>query len=778
MSGRCDGQSASGWRAALPSLGLAALVLGFLIERGVWPGQALTGNSVDLRYYFLPLYEITFGAMASGRLPLWNPNHLTGVPWLATLQAGTFYPPHAVYLLLPIPMGIAISHAAHLVLIAVSTAGLGRKIGLAPAASLLAGGLFALSGTLQWWLFWPNMLEAGAWLPLGCIAVVGLSRGEGPRAGCVLASAAGMSLLAGHTQVTVFLFYAWASLLLALRIGSGGEARGELSRAGFFAGALILGGFISGVQTLPSFALALEGTRSAAALGERQAASLGIHAIGSIPEAMAGGRLAFGAMPLVLAPLALWARRRRRLSVWAFAVGIVATALAFGSGTPLMDLYLALPGIGWFRQPHRLLFLAHFAAALLAALAFDELLHRSSGTDRTRPRSILPAVAVAWALLLAAIALGAGALGAATRALAAALALAACAWRPRWLPLGLSAAGVLAVASVDVMLAPGLREPLPYTHAWSDLTPRNDDPFRNLAAVSGEDRSVWLPFRVDSATKLAIRHGLRRLDDFEPLNLRRHSEYFSFLQDGARSAKVPADLFFSGTILPRRQLPGDRLVEWYAEMATRRRLLDLAAARWFVVPAGLRTAQREATRGFIEAAGLVRREFADPGALLYENQRSLPRAYVSYRTAPAPPRIELLDRLSRESFDPLAVSYVEGDPGFVPDPRAPARGAAARIVRDEETRVEIEADLAAPGLLVLADAYARGWRARVDDEAAPVLVTNFLYRGVPVPAGRHRIRFDYRPRSVPLGAAASVLGTALLALLAFRAGIARREVPL
>ncbi|MEE8507590.1 MAG: hypothetical protein V3T07_00885, partial [Myxococcota bacterium] len=230
----------------LPSLGLAALVLVFLIQRGVWPGDALTGNSVDLRYYFLPLYEITFGAMASGRLPLWNPYHLTGVPWLATLQGGTFYPPHAVYLFLPIPIGIAISHGVHLTLIAVSTAGLGRKVGLAPAASLLAGGLFALSGTLQWWLFWPNMLEAGSWLPLGCIAVVGLARGEGLRSGCVLALAAGLSLLAGHTQVTVFLFYAWASLLVALRIGAGGERRDDLARAGAFAGALTLGVFISG----------------------------------------------------------------------------------------------------------------------------------------------------------------------------------------------------------------------------------------------------------------------------------------------------------------------------------------------------------------------------------------------------------------------------------------------------------------------------------------------------------------------------------------------------
>jgi uncharacterized membrane protein YfhO len=65
----------------------------------------------------------------------------------------------------------------------------------------------------------------------------------------------------------------------------------------------------------------------------------------------------------------------------------------------------------------------------------------------------------------------------------------------------------------------------------------------------------------------------------------------------------------------------------------------------------------------------------------------------------------------------------------------------------------------------LADAFYPGWRATVDGAAASVVATNHLFRGVAVQAGTHRIRWEYRPASVTLGAAGSVLGWLAIALL-------------
>jgi len=47
--------------------------------------------------------------------------------------------------------------------------------------------------------------------------------------------------------------------------------------------------------------------------------------------------------------------------------------------------------------------------------------------------------------------------------------------------------------------------------------------------------------------------------------------------------------------------------------------------------------------------------------------------------------------------------------------------------------------------------YKRGWRAWIDDKEVPIIRTNYVLRGLSVPAGRHVIRFFFRPLSYYLG---------------------------
>jgi uncharacterized membrane protein YfhO len=58
---------------------------------------------------------------------------------------------------------------------------------------------------------------------------------------------------------------------------------------------------------------------------------------------------------------------------------------------------------------------------------------------------------------------------------------------------------------------------------------------------------------------------------------------------------------------------------------------------------------------------------------------------------------------------------------------------------------------------VVSDSYYPGWRAAVDGRPVPLLRTNVLLRGVPVPAGRHQVRLWFAPLSVRLGFALSAL---------------------
>lgn len=756
MSGPGSRPALSGRTDLAAALALAAGVVVFWLIDTVLLRGAGPVKSFDLVNYYVPLYEVTFAKLASGSLPLWNPYHLAGLPWLATLQAGVFYPPRWLYALLPSNVALASSHALHLALIAVSMAALARKAGLSWPAAALAAIPFTLRGTTQWWLQFPSVLEAGAWLPLGAVAVLGIARAEGTRPIALLALATGMSLLAGYTQATVFCITAWGTMLLALLVGERAAPGRWLSVGAVFAAGLGVGALVGAIQVLPTFELTLEGTRTTESLTRVQAQTVGAKASFLLGQALIGGHVSLGATLLALAPGALFLKRRRALAVWALLVALATYALAVGTSTSLVEVYRALPVIGWFRNPRRLLFLTNFALAILAAISCDGILRRGEGSR------VASGVAVGVALALSVHALRLGESAMAGLALALGLAVAVSAIPSLRLPSGVLAGVLIALALGDAALERSTRGRLPYDDASTAAYRQNAAFFRRLAAQLRGDRATWVGVRRDRELKLAAQVRLRWLDDYEPLTLRRQSEYFTFLQHGTQRL-WNARGSFAGHVLPRSLKP--QTVPQWVQIAQRRRLLDLASTRYFVM--ARQFVNREAARAFISTAGLQPERAAARGWAVFTNPNALPRSYVTYRTEPAPPTGDLLRLLADPAFDPLASSFVEGDLDLAASGGA-HRGHPAKIVRDEETLVEVEADLVAPGLLVLGDSYMRGWRATVDGERAPIFPTNHLFRGVPVPAGRHAVRFEYRPQSVRAGGVLALAGVAIWTVLVTR----------
>jgi hypothetical protein len=107
-------------------------------------------------------------------------------------------------------------------------------------------------------------------------------------------------------------------------------------------------------------------------------------------------------------------------------------------------------------------------------------------------------------------------------------------------------------------------------------------------------------------------------------------------------------------------------------------------------------------------------------------------------------------------------------------PADPGFEGSCRIDDLRADRVQLESRASASAFMVLADAWDRGWTARVDGQPALVLRANVAFRAVEVPPGRHSVAFFYRPLSVPVGLAISLLSLAATALLLVRGGRSRR----
>jgi uncharacterized membrane protein YfhO len=91
------------------------------------------------------------------------------------------------------------------------------------------------------------------------------------------------------------------------------------------------------------------------------------------------------------------------------------------------------------------------------------------------------------------------------------------------------------------------------------------------------------------------------------------------------------------------------------------------------------------------------------------------------------------------------------------------------VERHRPTRVRLRTRAAAEAFLVLGDVDYPGWRAFVDGRRVPIHRTDYVLRGVVIPAGKHVVEFVFRPVSFQRGLAVTGLSAlVLLGVLAWR----------
>ena len=130
-----------------------------------------------------------------------------------------------------------------------------------------------------------------------------------------------------------------------------------------------------------------------------------------------------------------------------------------------------------------------------------------------------------------------------------------------------------------------------------------------------------------------------------------------------------------------------------------------------------------------------------------------------------------LNRAWGRAGQPLYLYEIEGSLGRLQlhSSDGQVRESSARVLTEFESRansVECSVVLPEAFVLVLMDLDYPGWSVTVDGHAAESLRIDNLFRGVRLEPGSHHVVWSYRPRSMLLGSAISVMTLLLLAAAA------------
>ncbi len=720
--------------AFFTALGAAWFFFRFLNPAFIDRHEVSAINS-DTYTLFLPMQRYFYEEVRAGRFPLWNPHSGAGLPFFASHLFGHAYPGNILHLVLPTHTAMGLTLVLHLGLAGFFMWILLGRFALRAPARLLGAVAFMLSGFLALTVWHPSFLAALALYPLLIHLLLRLLDRPTATRTLALGAVAAIFLLAGSMQYA--LYFVWMATAVFAADAVRRRGRGLPARATALAAAGALAAGLAAFQILPAFSMSRLGMRPPGGLTAAQVLGgsglrplewlrhlLDSHDRPDMPETeFFFQRLAYAGIPVVLLAAAGLASRRRALALL-LALAVVVPVLFAG---PLFPLLHALPGGDMFRWPRRLLAFTTLALAILAALGLESLLPVS---PRRAPVLVAAAAGLAvlvfgpplaklWTVLTGA-GLAAIVLSSSERGRAAA------------------AFGIVAILCVDLGIHNGNR----FAHAMTEpeLSWRYMDVRREVRRRIGTDRCLYdredgQPLERGIPAKVGLLDRVHAASDYEAMTPRLAAEYTNFLTKGRR-------------LDDRLEFAGNPQIVLNAHAVTRKRLLDLLGVAWFATPRGGRTAEIMRVVTGDGTGALVHVPDSElPGDTdLFRNRGALPRAHVVGRVEVIADPDAVLERLVHAGFDPNSTAVLHGPPaGFAPG------GGGTTVIEDYAAERIVVRTSGGGGLLVLRDQYDPDWRAAVDGRPAEILRADFLFRGVPVPPGEHRVVFTYEPASFRLG---------------------------
>ncbi len=721
-------------------------------------GGFLVNEMSDARTGFAPRLFAARYFEALGDVPGWSPGLFGGMPFLAnTAHGDTFYPTFLLRLIFPVDVGITLGFLIHIVLAGVFAFMFLRALKLDWGPAFIGGAAYMWSGQIVS-LVSPGhdgKLFVSALLPLALMFLYQAVTRSSWQRYLAFGATVGFALISPHFQMTYYLLMAagffW--VFLVFLSGERPAATPWWRATALFVVALAVGFALAAVQLMPFaeyIAFSPRGAAEGASRGWDYATGWSMppeELINAVWPAFSGilrdywGRNPFklhseyvGIVTLMLATFAFSLKDRRRLSWFFVFLAVYGVLFAFGGYTPFYRLpYHLLPGIKLTRAASMIFFLASFGAAVLAALGAQALL---AGDDHAKRRrvaliwvgvaagAVLLAFAGVWRGVMDAVAAperfgGVAAnyqsfqLDAARVAVFAALA-AGLLWKrlpqPVW-TLALGLVVMLELWSVE-------RHYIQWSPPASQLFAA-DPVVENVRANGRPSRILALSGAYQGKNYFMI-HGVREVLGYSGQELHRYDE-----------------------------LLGGKNI-WSNLFAFNENLLKILAVEYIALDQPLEDPRLSPVDGAGAGQGTGEPLTALGGqpVYLYRYANAAPFAFPVGGAIKVPDP-QIIPALLDPRFDPTRLLLVPDDAqvgSTALDSLPPPVPASVTVEERHPGAFSLTLDPAPrdSAYVFIAENYFPDWRARVDDQEAPVLRAQYTMMAVPVPAGAKRVDLEFR----------------------------------
>lgn len=126
---------------------------------------------------------------------------------------------------------------------------------------------------------------------------------------------------------------------------------------------------------------------------------------------------------------------------------------------------------------------------------------------------------------------------------------------------------------------------------------------------------------------------------------------------------------------------------------------------------------------------------------VYENMSLLPRVFYAKEVIPKE-RNQVLETLLSENFDPRNMAVVEDTTKKIQSKRFTGEGTIS-VLEYSPNRIVLKTQSLTEEYLVFLDSYYQSWQVTIDGVTSQIYPTDFAFRGVLIPAGRHTLVFKY-----------------------------------